>query len=79
MLFVMELPTRRVHFAELTVHPDEEWMLQIARNLTDAEAGFLRRKQYLLMDRDGKFSQAFRDIMERPVLRQCDCRPNLRI
>jgi hypothetical protein len=41
LLFVMELATRRVHFAGLTVHPDEEWMLQIARNLTDAEAGFL--------------------------------------
>src|SRR5262245_50482211 len=44
-------------------------MLQIARNLTDAEAGFLRRKQYLLMDRDVKFSQAFRDIMEQTGLK----------
>jgi transposase InsO family protein len=69
LLFVMELATRRVHFAGLTVHPDEEWMLQIARNLTDAEAGFLRRKQYLLMDRDAKFSQAFRDIMEQTGLK----------
>jgi hypothetical protein len=65
----MELATRRVHFAGLTVHPNEEWMLQIARNLTDAEAGFLRRKQYLLMDRDAKFSQAFRDIMEQTGLK----------
>src|SRR4030095_7749457 len=69
LLFVMELATRRVHFAGLTVHPDEEWMLQIARNLTDANDGFLRRKQYLLMDRHAKFSQAFRDIMEQTGLK----------
>ena len=64
LLFVMELATRRVCFAGLTVHPDEEWMLQIARNLTDAEAGFLRGKKYLLMDRDDKFSEAFRVMLE---------------
>ena len=30
-------------------------MLQVARNVTDAEEGFLHGKKYLLMDRDGKF------------------------
>jgi hypothetical protein len=28
--------TRRVHLAGLTVHPDEEWLLQVARNVTVA-------------------------------------------
>jgi hypothetical protein len=60
----MELATRRMCFAGLTVHPDEEWMLQIARNLTDAGNGFPRGKKYLLMDRDGKFSEAFRVMLE---------------
>ena len=60
LLFVMELATRRVHFAGLTANPDEGWMVQVARNLTDAEDGFLRGKKYLLMDRDTKFSEAFR-------------------
>jgi transposase InsO family protein len=64
LLFVMELATRRVHFAGCTANPDEEWMLQVARNLTDAEAGFLRGKKYLLMDRDAKFSEALRVILE---------------
>ena len=64
LLFFMELATRRVHFAGLTANPDEAWMLQVARNVTDAEEGFLRGKKYLLMDRDGKFSEAFRATLE---------------
>ena len=63
LLFFMELATRRVHFAGSTANPDEPWMLQIARNASDAEVGFLRDKKYLLMDRDTKFSKAFRDIL----------------
>jgi transposase InsO family protein len=39
-------------------------MLQVSRNLSDAEDGFLRGKKYLLMDRDAKFSEAFRVIVE---------------
>ena len=60
LLFFMEVATRRVHFAGLTANPEEAWMLQVARNVTDAEEGFLRGKKYLLMDRDAKFSDAFR-------------------
>jgi putative transposase len=64
LLFFMELATRRVHFAGSTSNPDEPWMLQVSRNLSDAEDGFLRKKKYLLMDRDTKFSEEFRSIME---------------
>jgi len=64
LLFVMELATRRVHFAGCTPNPDGAWMQQIARNLTDAEDGFLKGKPYVLMDRDGRFSDAFREILE---------------
>ena len=39
-------------------------MKQIARNLTDVEGGFLKGKRYLLMDRDGKFSPAFLEILK---------------
>jgi len=63
LLFVMELATRRVHLAGCTMNPDEGWMLQVARNLSDTEDGFLRGKKYLLMDRDAKFSEAFRVIL----------------
>jgi transposase InsO family protein len=63
LLFVMELATRRVHFAGCTANSEEAWMKQIARNLTDAEDGFLNGKRYTLMDRDAKFSTAYRAIL----------------
>jgi putative transposase len=62
-LFVMELATRRVECAGITTNPDETWMTQMARNLTAADDGFLCGKRYLLMDRDSKFSAAFRRIL----------------
>ena len=46
MLFVIELATRRVHLAGITVSPDSAWMTQIARELTNFEDGFLRDKRY---------------------------------
>ena len=64
LLFVMELKTRRVHFAGCTPNPDGVWMKQIARNLTDSEDGFLNNKRYLIMDRDTKFSEAFREFLK---------------
>ncbi len=41
VLFVIDLRTRRVHFAGATPHPGESFMAQIARNLTDIADGFL--------------------------------------
>jgi putative transposase len=64
LLFVMEIATRRVHFAGCTPSPDEVWMKQIARNLTDDEDGFLNGKRYVLMDRDGKFCPAFQAVLK---------------
>ena len=39
-------------------------MKVIARNLTDSFDGFLLGKRYVLMDRDGKFCPAFRNILK---------------
>ena len=64
LLFVMELKTRRVHFAGCTVNPHEAWMKQTARELTNFEDGFLNGKRYILMDRDGKFCPAFRNFLK---------------
>jgi len=64
LLFVIELNTRRVELAGITVNPDEVWMKRIALNLTDTFDGFLNGKTHLIMDRDTKFSGKFRAIIE---------------
>jgi transposase InsO family protein len=64
LLFVMEAATRRMHFAGCTPNPNEPWMKQVARNLTDMEDGFVNGTRYILMDRDGKFCEAFRKVLE---------------
>lgn len=42
VLFFIHLGSRRVHIAGATPHPNEAWMMQIARNMTMADWGFLR-------------------------------------
>jgi len=61
---VKELKTRSVHFAGCTPNPHAAWMKQIARNLTDVEDGFLNGKRFLLMDRDAKFCESFREMLK---------------
>ena len=56
----MELSTRRVKVAGVTPNPDGQFMLQVARNLTGAFDGFLLGKRYLILDRDGKYTEKFR-------------------
>ena len=63
LLFVMELKTRRVHFAGCTTSPNEDWMKQAVRELTNCEDGFLNEKQHLIMDRDTKFCESFRTFL----------------
>jgi len=60
VLFVLDLASRTVKIAGITPHPHEAWMVQMARNLTDAEEPFLRRTRFLIIDRDTKYSAAFR-------------------
>ena len=63
VLFFMELSTRRVHVAGITPNPDGRFMMQVARNLTDAFDGFLLRKRYLILDRDAKYTEEFRTYL----------------
>ncbi len=60
----MELSTRRVHIAGITRNPDTPWMMQMARNLTDPIDGFLVDKRFLILDRDTKYCDAFRSLLE---------------
>jgi len=64
VFFVIELKSRAVQIAGIAVDPGEEWMKQVARNLTDPEHGFLRGADYLIHDRDPLFSKAFSAILK---------------
>src|ERR1700730_11868600 len=55
ILFFIDIASRSVHIAGITPHPDNAWMTQIARNITDTEAGFLCDTRYLILDRDAKY------------------------
>jgi hypothetical protein len=65
VLFFIDIANRAVKIAGITSHPDNRWMTQIARNLTDLNDGFLRGKRYLILDRDTKYSDAFRSVFAR--------------
>ena len=64
VLFFIHFESRRVEVAGITPHPNEAWMMQIARNVTMNEWGFLESRRYLIHDRDTKFTDAFRAIVK---------------
>jgi hypothetical protein len=59
VLFFLEVGTRRVHLAGVTAHPDGAWVAQQAGNLLMLEH---RPLQFLIGDRDAKFTRAFDDV-----------------
>src|ERR671924_718022 len=59
VLFFIHLGSRQVHVAGVTPHPHEAWIMQVARNVTMEEWGFLAPNHYLIHDRDTKFCAAF--------------------
>ena len=63
VLFFIHLATR-VHIAGITPHPNEPWMIQVARNVTMADVGFLSSSRYLIHDRDSKYCESFRLTIE---------------
>ena len=73
VLFVMRLKTRRVHIAGVTKAPNGAYMMQIARNLTDVSDGFLVNSRYLIMDRDTKYTKAFRDSLDQEGVKPVRC------
>jgi hypothetical protein len=72
VLFFIHLESRKVCLAGMTPDPHEEWMKQIARNVTLETWGFLENCKYLLHDRDGTFCPSFDQIIEsgkaKPIL-----------
>jgi len=68
-LFVIELASRRVHLVGSTPHPDDAFMVQIARTLTHADDGVLVGHRFLICDRDAKWSEACRQTLAAAGLR----------
>ncbi len=79
VLFFIELATRSVYVTEITTNPNELFMRQIARNLTDVVDGFFLDKRYLILDRDTKTHRPFEDFWNAKASTSYDCLPDLRI
>jgi len=62
-LFVLGIATRRVHVAGTTRSPNEGFMAQVARNLTDVADGFLLGHRKLIVDRDTEFTRGFQALL----------------
>ena len=63
VLLVINLATREVKIAGLVPEPNQSWMMQMARNLTDPWAGFLRSTRFLIHDRGTHFCERFRHLL----------------
>jgi len=64
VLVAIEYSTRKVQVVGIIDQAYGSWMEQMARNLSDPFAGFLRDKRYLVHDRDTLFTKAFRRILK---------------
>ena len=63
VFFVIELSTRKVEIVGIHADPCETQMIQWARNLTDAQDGFLKGKRILIHDRDPLFTKKFSETL----------------
>jgi hypothetical protein len=64
-LFFLHLGSRKVHVAGVTPHPDQQWMVRMARNVAMVDWGFLAPGPCMIHDRDGKLCPAFRRIIDK--------------
>jgi hypothetical protein len=64
IFFAIELSSRKVEILGVKPDPDGQWMMQIARNITDYESGFLKDKKYLIHDRDPLYTYDFHEILK---------------
>jgi len=63
VLFFIHLGSRKVVIAGITPNPSDEWMAQIARNITGYD-GELASAKYLIHDGDKKYTEQFDSILE---------------
>jgi putative transposase len=78
-LFVIELHSRRVQIVGCTPYPDDAFMLQVGRRLTDPVGRVLAGPRLLICDRDRKWSSAVRRLLEASGVQMVQtpfCAPN---
>ena len=73
VLFVIHLSTRSVHIAGVTTAPNGAFMRQVSCNLTDVNDGFLLIKVFLIIDCDTKYTEDFRDYLDREGVKPVRC------
>jgi hypothetical protein len=64
VLFFIHVASRKVHIAGMTTNPTQQWMNQVARNVTMADTSFANGMKYVILDRDSKHCESFRAILE---------------
>ena len=64
VMFFIHIGSKEVYIAGIILNPNEEWMKQMARNVTMADFGFLSNCKYLIHDRDSKFCNSFCYIIQ---------------
>jgi transposase InsO family protein len=69
VLFFVELDTRRVIVTGVTAHPTGAWVVQRARNLTMDLANRAHPVQFLIRDRDTKFTPSFDEVFRSEGIR----------
>jgi transposase InsO family protein len=64
VLFFIELGSRRVHAAGCTAHPNDAWVTQQARQMAWTLVEREKPIQFLIRDRDSKFTSRFDAVFE---------------
>jgi putative transposase len=64
VLIVIRLKSRQVEVAGIVHHPYGHSMVQVARNLTDVDFGFLREGYYVIHDRDPVYTAELCSVLE---------------
>ena len=76
-LFVIDLRSRSVQVCRTTVSPNAAWMRQVARQLVNAVDGFALGKTHLIIDRDTKYVEDFRHVLESAGVKIVLCPPRV--